>query len=114
MGKDRIELLMDIISDPEAQDHEKDDAAMDLADLEDDRALSVLISVAQSPSENDLFALDTYGETIAVIWMRQNIFPKHEYQTLNASARYGIFRTIKHKKPEWVKRFDLEKDNFKD
>ena len=108
--KSRIELLIDIILDPQAQDHEKDDAAMDLEDFDDDRALEALLVKAENPNKNDEFALESYGETIGTYWIRRNRFPIEIYRSLNSKAKFGVFTSIKESKPEWVSRFNLESE----
>ncbi len=105
--KDRIQLLVDIILDPNAKDHEKDDAAMDLAEYDDDRALQALIQVSQNPTKEDQSALDVYGETIGIYWVKRNFFPLKIYLSLKGTVRSGICNVLETKKPEWVEKYEL-------
>lgn len=109
MDKDRIQLLVDIILDPNAADHEKDDAAIDLSEFNDDRALNALIKASQNPCEADLFALENYGETIGTIWVKRNIFDQEVYYSLHSDVRAGICYILQYDKPEWIKRYQLDK-----
>ena len=108
--KSGVELLIDIILDPQAQDHEKDDAAMDLEDFDDDRALGALLVKAENPNENDEFALESYGETIGTSWIKRNLFLMEIFRSLNQKAKFGVFTSIKEFKPEWIFRFNLESE----
>ena len=88
-------MSIDIILDPTVIDHERNAAALDLADIQDNRPLDPLISISQHPSKNDLFALESHDEIIPLIWVRLNFFPLGVYRALKPRARYGIFCTIK-------------------
>ena len=114
MNEDRVKLLVDLILDPNAADHEKDDAAMDLAEFNDDRALNALIKASQAPCKADQFALDNYGETIGTIWLRRNHFDKDVYYSLRSRARAGIYHILQNDKPEWIEKHHLDKDDFND
>jgi hypothetical protein len=114
MNKDKIQLLVDIILDPNAADHEKDDAALDLAEFNDDHALNALIKASQNPSKTDLFALDNYGETIGKIWVKRNFFDKEIYNSLHSDAKWGIYCILQYRKPKWIEQYQLREDKFKD
>ncbi|MFZ0565130.1 MAG: hypothetical protein WAM28_02965 [Chlamydiales bacterium] len=114
MEKSQIQLLVEIILDPNAQDHEKDDAAIDLADSNDNQALEALIKISQSPSENDIFALPNYGEAIATIWLKRNFFNLNIYLSLKGPVRSGICAVLENRKPEWIDKYELIKYGFKD
>jgi len=114
MNNDRIQLLVDIILDPNAADYEKDDAAIDLAEFDDDRALDALLKASQTPCEADKFALDNYGETIGIIWVRRGFFDKNAYYSLQSTVRAGIYHVIESYKPEWIEQYQMYEDDFKD
>lgn len=106
--KDKIRLLVEIILDPNAEDHEKDDAAIDLAKYNDDFALNALIAISRAPFESDQFALENYGETIGTMWLRRDYFNKEVYYTLHSDVQSGIYHVIQHDKPQWIKEYHLE------
>ena len=115
MKDDRVKLLAEIILDPNAADHEKDDAAMDLADYyEDDRGIMALVKVSQNPQENDMFSLDVYGETIANIWLKRNYFDLNTYLKFHQLVRSGVCSVLEYARPEWIKKFELYKHGFED
>lgn len=107
--KTRLEQLIDIIKDPDALDHEKDDAALDLAEFDDSHALEVLIEVSKTPQKSDEFALENYGETIGKMWLKRNYFSLDIYNSLHPLAKNGIYSVINYYKPEWVNKFIIRK-----
>ncbi|MEY3201013.1 MAG: hypothetical protein RIR70_563 [Pseudomonadota bacterium] len=69
---DRVALLIDVLLDQNAREDERDDAAMDLAEFDDDRALNALVEVASSLSESSLIVASC-GESIGQIVSRGKI-----------------------------------------
>ncbi len=49
--KDRIQLLIEILLDPHAREDERDDAAIDLREYKDIRALEALVLAPSNPDE---------------------------------------------------------------
>ena len=105
---DKVELLIEILLDPNARIDERDDAAMDLGKYNDDRALNALISTTLG-SNYEEFIMDTCGESIAKIWIKRNQFDVHSYKNMNRIARIEIYKYIKCYKSEWIKEYELEK-----
>ena len=66
-------LLIEILLDPCAEDGEKDDAAMDLAEFNNEDVLNALTQAAINAKKNDFF-LNSCGESIAEIWIKNNKF----------------------------------------
>lgn len=98
---DDIENLIDILFDKNARTDEKDDAAMDLAQFNDDRALNALIKAAHKSNEDET-VLETIGESIASIWLGRNKFFKEVYDSLPKRVKSSINIIIKFNKPEWI------------
>ena len=103
---DRIDLLSNILLDRSARVDERDDAAMDLGQYVDQRALDAVLIVATDPNEEP-FIFDTCGEAIAAIWIRQNDFSYAEYKKLAPQAQQAVLSYIEKERPEWVKRYNL-------
>lgn len=108
--EERIRLLIDIILDPNAEDHEKDDAALDLAEYDDEKALAALIKASKNPTYSDQFALENYGEAIGEMWARKNQFDLQDYKLLHPTARYSLRSIIALRRPEWIEKFGLKDD----
>ena len=104
---DKVDLLIDILFDPTARIDEKDDAAMDLGEYDDDKALKALIKAAQDPETDEYCVLDSCGESIASIWVRRNFFSKEIFNSLRKLAKVAIFQTIVDIKPEWIKEYNI-------
>lgn len=95
-----MQLLVDILLDPTAREDEKDDAAMDLGDYDDEQALNVLLKVARDPKECQM-VIASSGEAIARILVRRN-----EYRPDILGSLYGVAKMeaegfIRAEKPEW-------------
>jgi len=103
-----IQNLIEVLLDPDARIDEQDDAAIDLREYNDDRALSALIRAAQDPKTDDYLVLDTCGDSIAHIWIKRNYFSKDIYNSLRSLARVSIYQYIEQLKPEWIEKFDLQ------
>jgi len=101
---DRVALLIDVLFDPTAREDEKDDAAMDLGDYNDNRALHALLKIASNFNETDI-VLQSAGESIGRIWVKQNQFDIEEYKKLHPDAQSEIYAVIQVNKPEWVETF---------
>lgn len=103
----RQNLLIEILLDPKAADHEKDDAAMDLEDYDSDEALNALIKAGSNPKE-DHGVLDVCGESICKIWLRRNFFDVDLFKKLPNWTQNGIYTTVEAFKPNWVTDYQLD------
>ena len=65
MEKTEVDVLIDILLDANARIDEREDAAMDLAEYSDRKALSALVKVASNDNEKDLWEVS--GESVATI-----------------------------------------------
>lgn len=97
---ERVGLLVKILLDINARIDERDDAAMDLGDYDDDRGLNALIAIATNPSE-ELFIMDACGASIAEILVRRNEFRKDVIKRLYGPAKHEAEAYIRNTKPEW-------------
>ncbi|MEI6242837.1 MAG: hypothetical protein WCP39_05465 [Chlamydiota bacterium] len=109
--KCRLDALIELLFDDKASITERDEAATNLAEFSETRALNALLSRGNNADENEL-VLNSCGESIGAIWTKQNIFDEKSYRTLSGIARYGVFVVVKSRKPQWLEQYHLEKDNF--
>ena len=68
----RLEDLVDLLLNNEASIADRDDAAMDLFEYDNDTALNALIKVAKNKDE-DPVVLNSCGESIASIWVKRKV-----------------------------------------
>lgn len=104
----RCKCLIEILLDNTARIDERDDAAMNLYKYDEPEALRGLLIAAKN-SEDDSTILESCGESIASIWIRNNTLDKEIYQELNIEARHGILNVLEDSKPEWI---DILKRDF--
>ena len=96
-----IKFLIAILRDNEANVSEKDDAAMDLGNSDNPLAIQALIAKGQDTKEDDL-VLNSCGESLAEIWIRNNNFDQNLYDILLPKAKHGVRAVIESLKPEWI------------
>jgi ankyrin repeat protein len=109
--KDRVSALVQLLFDNGASITERDEAAVSLSEFSDIQATTALLSKTKDLNEDELI-LNSCGESLGIIWTKQNYFDKKEYRNLAGTARYGVYVIIKSRKPEWIEQYQLEKDNF--
>jgi len=109
--KDRMDALIKLIFDNGASITERDEAAISLAEFSDIRTITALLSKAKDLKENEL-VLNSCGESLGIIWVKQNFFDEKAYRALSGTARYGVYIVIKSRKPEWMEQYQLEEDKF--
>ncbi len=102
---DKVQGLIQVLMDLTAREDEREDAAMDLGQCNDDRALDALIHVGSNPLEN-YFILDACGESIAEILIDRNEFKKGVEKILVSRAQRVYMRCISEYKPEWSMNFE--------
>lgn len=64
--------------------------------------------------KEDEMILNSCGESIGQIWVKKNYFDEEVYSRLSGTARFGINVVIKSRKSEWIKKYHLDEDDFKD
>lgn len=97
----RLNELIKLLFDERASIAERDDAAMDLFEYNDDLAENALIKIAKNKKENPII-LNSCGESIGTIWVKKNKFDKDCYNNLSKESQDGIHYIIKTDKPEWL------------
>jgi len=111
--KKRIDCLIEMLFDKQASIAERDDAAMDLAEFNNVLATEALLKVSRNKQEDEMI-LNSCGESLGSIWSRLGIFDEKTYRMMSATARYGTFIVIKARHPEWIEKYELDKDRFLD
>ena len=89
MNVDRVDQLIALLMDKEARLDERDDAAMDLADFDDVRAIAALAIVGSDAAEDDLL-LASCGTSLAEIWTRRGDADESVLLHLTAIARHEV------------------------
>lgn len=100
MDLDRVKLLIELLFDNTAREDERHDAAMDIGEYNDDRALNALTLIATNRNEDNII-LDACGESIARILVKRNEFKKEILKNLMPLAKLTAEEFIKTNKPEW-------------
>ncbi len=103
--RDRVELLVDILLDSKARDDERDDAALDLGQFDDDRALNALIQIATDKSLQEDFFIDVCGESIANILIKRDdsdLFIRI-FEQLTPFAKHAAGAFVRKERPGWLK-----------
>ena len=95
-----IKLLIETLQDKQSNVSEKDDAAMDLGDSDNPLAVQALADKGQDAAEDDV-VLNSCGESLAEIWIRNNNFDHSLYDILFPKAKQGARAVIESLKPEW-------------
>ena len=109
--KDRVDALIKLLFDNGASITERDEAATSLAEFSDIRTITALLAKAKDSKENAL-VLNSCGESLGIIWVKQSVFDEKAYRDLPGTVRYGVYVVIKSRKPEWVEQYRLEADAF--
>lgn len=102
-----IEKLIAILRDPGARVDERDDAAIYLAQYNQDEAIEALVKVGAIDNEDEII-LETCGESLGHIWVKRNIFYSDLFNKLTKKAKAGVFFVLEHEKPDWIHQFSLE------
>ena len=102
MNNRHLENLVNLLLNKKASIADRDDAAMDLFEYDNDIALRGLIEVAKNNNE-DSTILNSCGESIASIWVKRNAFDKNTYKRLSKEAQNGVYYVIKNDRPDWLR-----------
>ncbi len=105
---DRVDILTQILLDKSIVIDDRDDAAMDLADYDDDRALRTLVKAGGDISDDEM-VLNSCGESIAEILIRRNQLITEIIWSLAQPAREGVLIILRNQKPEWFEQLDHER-----
>jgi hypothetical protein len=99
----KIYLLASLLVDRKATVSERDDAAIELGEIEEN--ISIVEEILRDflsnfPNEDDTL-IASCGESLGYIWIRNNKFDVEFYRTLPYYAKSEIEGLIKNLKPEW-------------
>lgn len=98
----RAERLAAVLLDSNASVSERDDAAMDLGEINSDVALDALVKTASSRFERDDIVLASCGESIASIWLARGRFDSATFTRLAPVAQAEARALMKARRPEWL------------
>lgn len=100
--KNRIrDLLIDILNDETASISERDDAAMDLADFEDEKTYRSLVSFSMLPNQNETI-LDSVGSSLGEIWTKKGKVDGEIIKKMNKIARSSAIGYVIAVSPELI------------
>jgi HEAT repeat protein len=99
--KDTVQMLIEVLLDKNLREDERDDAAMDLGEYNDLRALEALIKVASDPDEN-MTVVDSCAESIGSILIERNEFDNSIIDGLAPVAKRILIKFIKTCKPDLI------------
>jgi len=100
MDDDKAKILIEVLRDQTANISEKDDAAMDLSQLDYPEVIKALLDKGADSCE-DPVVLNSCGESLGEIWARNNVFDKIAYESLQPITQKAVLLIIKSKKPNW-------------
>jgi len=101
-----IKALIEILEDLQANVSEKDDAAMDLGSSNHPLAVKALAAKGQDAAEDEI-VLNSCGESLAEIWIRNNHFDQNLYDHLQPNAKQGARSVIENLRPAWKALYEL-------
>jgi hypothetical protein len=101
MDNHHLQKLVNLLLNHNASISDRDDAAMDLFEYDNDFVLNALIRIAENKNEDSII-LNSCGESIASIWVRRNTFDKSTYERLSKEAQDGVYYVIKSDRPDWL------------
>ncbi len=100
--KDRTKQLIEVLLDRTAREDERDDAAMDLGDYKDLRALDALVKIASDPKEDEM-VVDSCAESIGEICVALKYFDEESFKKMVPFAQRIVFGIIMARNPELIK-----------
>lgn len=97
---DQKAQLINILQNSNAREHERDDAAMDLADFDGDDVVQALFTVATDKTYRSEIVKASCGESLASIWVRTGRFDLALLHQLEGVALQEAIGLIKVSRPE--------------
>jgi hypothetical protein len=101
---DRVTQLIDVLLDESADIAERDDAAIDLGEYDDDRALAALAQVAVM-TDSEILA-SSCGESLAQMWIRKGSFDPQTVHSLHGPAKRELRELFSQQRPDWLDLLD--------
>jgi len=95
-----VNLLIDLLNDPTAREDERDDAALDLGDFDDERVLPALLNFISIKNADELL-VQSCLDSIAQILTRRDDFDFNIYQKLTGWNKQYVGEYIRNVKPQW-------------
>jgi len=108
--KETIQGLVEVLLDPEADECETDDAAIDLGNYDDDYALNALVFAASRSHICEWSVLESIGGSIFEIWNKRNLVSTEIYDSLKEPAKVALFSCIYRFRPEWIEKYNIKID----
>lgn len=99
-SEDRVKLLIDILFDQHASISERDDAAIELGYLKDERATEALLCAVVTIDDEMLLA--SCGESIAQHWLHDGHIDVGAFKSMPVAARHEVESLIKREHPDWL------------
>ncbi len=82
--------LIAVLTDKTIDIAMRDDAAMDLGLYDEPRALEALIEIAKNHEQHEMI-LDSCGESIADIWLRNGGYDATEFDKFALAAKHACY-----------------------
>ncbi len=98
------DALIEILLDPSASIAEKDDAAIELGNFDEQDVIDVLINVSNK-LEYDEMVKASCGESLAFIWLKHQNLKYNDLKKLNGIAFREAIGLIKRNRKEWFDEF---------
>ncbi len=95
----KIELLIEILLDPNARDDEKDDAVIELGNYPNKKVEEVLLLVSNDPSFDEMIRASC-GESLAEIWVKQSKLDISKLKSLTGIALQEALSLFQNKRPD--------------
>lgn len=99
--KARVDLLIEILQDSDADISTRDDAAMYLAEFDEPKAEEALFQAALSPGQHRI-VIERCGESLGEIWLRTGSFEPKRFALLPPMAQLEAGDLIRRSRPEWL------------
>lgn len=93
---DIVEGLISVLLDLTAEFSERDDAATDQGEFDDESALGALCQIADNHKEDEILAASC-GESIAQIWLRRGFCDRQMLEYFHPAASSEIMALVSSK-----------------
>lgn len=103
---DAITVLLEVLTDKSASLTDRDDAAINLGQYDEDRVLTTLLEVASDPAEEEL-VLSSAGESIAQIWLRCRRVDVDKLTGLQPIAKHEAIALLEKEMPSSIAGLNL-------
>jgi len=94
------EMLIEILIDERASDAERDDAAIDLSEYNNETVIKALVITANHDLTDEMIKASC-GESLAMILVQNDRFEKKIYKQLKGIAKIEFESYIRLKRSDW-------------